>query len=128
MKATLKARGGPNARRRQEALIDDALTEGLMASFPASDPLSMANTLIQGTKDRPRPAAIDEEQDRSDAANPFGKLPLDQGQRLSDKDLAVTFAFVIVLIAVLLMLHEAGSYSFDLVATRQMDVIAVPPM
>ena len=128
MKGTLKTRGDPDARRRQQALIDDALTEGLMASFPASDPLSMTNTLIPGSKDGPSPAVIDEEHDRCDAANPFSKLPFDHGQHLSNKDLVATLAFVLVLMAVLLMLHAASSYSFDVAASRQINGTAVQPM
>ena len=80
MKGSLKARSDPNARRRQETLVDDALTEALMASFPASDPLSMVNTLIPGTKDQPRRAATDEELGGSHAADRPKEPPLDVRQ------------------------------------------------
>ena len=126
MKGTLKAVGLANARWRQEALIGDALAEYLMASFPASDPLSMANTLIQGNQG-PAPPRCHRRRTREIRCSQ--ELPFDHGQHLSNKDLVVTLAFVLVLMAVLLMLHAASSYSFDVVASRQVNgIIAVPPM
>ena len=37
MKSCIEPRIDLRVRRRQEALVDDALTEALIASFPASD-------------------------------------------------------------------------------------------
>jgi hypothetical protein len=128
MKGSFKARGDPNARR-QTALVDDALTEGLIASFPASDPLSMVNTLIPGTGAEPRRVAIDDELGGSDVTGQLRKRPLDDRRDQTDSDLGITVAFVLVLIAVLLMLHAGSIYSFDLVASTPTNgIVPVPPM
>jgi hypothetical protein len=48
-------------QRRQERIVNDALDDALMGTFPASDPLSMVNTLIPGVKGEPRNAATAED-------------------------------------------------------------------
>ena len=46
------------SRRLEHRVIDDALNEALMATFPASDPLAIVSTLIVGGQDQNRTTKI----------------------------------------------------------------------
>jgi hypothetical protein len=46
------------SRRLEHRVIDDALNEALMATFPASDPLAIVSTLIVGGQDQDRTTQV----------------------------------------------------------------------
>jgi hypothetical protein len=108
--------------RQQARVADDALNEALMATFPASDPLSLVNTLIPGTRDE-QPAPTGKE------ACPEPRDPELVANARRQGHLANAVAFLLVLLAVLLMLDAWSSYPIDsAAATRSEDIVAVPPM
>jgi hypothetical protein len=109
---------------QQERGIDDALNEALMATFPASDPLSIVNTLIPGTRDeQSAPAGREACAEPPDLSSELVADARRQG------NLANAVAFLLVLLAVLLMLDARSSYPVDIAAaTRTEGIVAVPPM
>jgi hypothetical protein len=109
---------------QQERVIDDALNEALMATFPASDPLSIVNTLIPGTPDQ-QSAPVGQEA----CPEPPGPSSEPVAEVRRQGNLANAVAFLLVLLAVLLMLDARSSYPVDIVAATQTEaIVAVPPM
>lgn len=107
----------------QQADVSDALDEALMATFPASDPLSMVNTLIPGARDEN--AGAHDHRQHSDSEIPA--LPRQFPWR--DTTLGLVLTFTLVLIASLLMLEARHTYVFKLTAERNLEgIVAVPPM
>lgn len=106
----------------QQPDASDALDEALMATFPASDPLSKVNTLIPGARDET--AGADAGRQLGDSARPTLTEPTPWRETLG---LFVTFT--LVLIASLLMLGARHAYVFEPTAERHLEgIIAVPPM
>ena len=109
---------------QHERVLDDALNDALMATFPASDPLSIVNTLIPGTRDEHSAPAGKEA--CPEPPGPSSELVADARRQ---GNLANAVAFLLVLLAVLLMLDARTSYPIDIaVATRSEGIVAVPPM
>lgn len=109
---------------QQERVIDDALNDALMATFPASDPLSIVNTLIPGTRDEQSAPAR-----REACAEPPGPSSERVAEVRRQGNLANVVAFLLVLLAVLLMLDARTAYPVDsAAATRSEGIVAVPPM
>lgn len=109
---------------QEEREVDDALNDALMATFPASDPLSIVNTLIPGTRDEQSAAAGKEA-----CPEPPDAWPELVADARRQGNLANAVAFLLVLLAVLLMLDARTSYPIDIAeATRSEGIVAVPPM
>ncbi len=124
MRGNLMTQVKRDSPRQQARVADDALNEALMATFPASDPLSIVNTLIPGTRDeRSAPAGQATCPEPPDPSSELVANARRQGH------LANAVAFLLVLLAVLLMLDAWSSYPIDsAAATRSEDIVAVPPM
>ena len=115
---------GRDSHSQQERVADDALNEALMDTFPGSDPLSIVNTLIPGTRSE-HPASAEQEArtERADLSSEWVAEARRQG------NLADAVAFFLVLLAVLLVLDARRSYPVDVVAaTKSEGSVAVPPM
>lgn len=107
----------------QQPGASDALDEALMATFPASDPLSMVNTLIPGARDEK--AGADAHRQLSDFARPT--VPRRTPWR--EKHLGLLVTFTLVLIASLLILGARHAYVFEPTVERHLEgIVAVPPM
>jgi uncharacterized membrane protein len=89
---------------------DDALNDALMETFPASDPLTMVNTLIPGSKDETSKTAPHDQESRH--TNPRGGREA-AADLLDEPDLADSLpmvVFLMILLGVLLMLDAWPSY------------------
>ena len=109
---------------QQESVVDDALNDALIATFPASDPVSIVATLIPGTRDQ-----LSAPTGRESCPTPTGPSTERVANARHQGNLANAVAFLLVLLAVLLMSDARSSYPIDLVAaTRTEGIVPVPPM
>ena len=114
----------PDSAPQHERAVDDALNDALIATFPASDPVSIVNTLISGTRGQQSTPADNE----ANAGLPGRPSELVTNAK-RQSNLANAVAFLLVLFAVLLMLDARSTYPVDLAtAERTEGIVAVPPM
>ena len=90
---------------------DDALNDALMATFPASDPLSMVTTLIPGRRDENSETAAQDQASRHTKPRGGYEAAADlSGEQPDLADSLPLVVFLTALLGVLLMLDAWSSY------------------
>ena len=90
---------------------DDALNDALMATFPASDPLSMVTTLIPGCRDENSKTAAQDQASRHTKPRGGYEAAADlSGEQPDLADSLPLVVFLTALLGVLLMLDAWSSY------------------